>query len=202
MQMGEVAHKKGAWPQLEVADLALACLAGDPTPRLFLAPPRTVLWANVAARQVLGKTGGVELREGQLLVEDSAGQDALVDLVTSALKGAATICLPATDGDGFWLLSAEGLGNASNPAVVSLVVRRTGSTFEARYGSFREPFGLTAAEYQAASLLIAGRTAEEIASQTGTKISTVRAHIRALYAKMDVSSREMLFYRLRPFRIV
>jgi DNA-binding CsgD family transcriptional regulator len=200
--LAEVAHQKSTWPGPDIAELALSCLASDRTPRLFVSRRGTVWWANAAARTVLAGSSGLELRESQLLVEDRAHHQAVSEFLASASDGLGTLCVPTGDGDGFWLLIAQPMGNGADHDSISLVIRRTGSAFEARYGNFRDPFGLTATEYQVALLLIAGRTADEIATKTSTSVGTVRSHIRAMYGKMDVSSREMLFYRIRPFRIL
>jgi DNA-directed RNA polymerase specialized sigma24 family protein len=48
---------------------------------------------------------------------------------------------------------------------------------------------------------VAGKTAQDAAREQGTSVDTVRTHIRRLYAKLDVNSREGLFTRLRPFLI-
>lgn len=60
----------------------------------------------------------------------------------------------------------------------------------------RARFGLTEAESRVAVLLVAGRTAKEIASELGISWSTVRRHTERVYLKADVRSRAELVARL------
>jgi len=190
-------------PRDSVAGIAVAVLRADPQPRLFLDPLGTILWRNPAAADLLATCPVLEVRDNQLVAEDRAAQPLLADFLAGD-DGAAlrTLCLPCSDGDGHLLLQASNVREGEAERAVSLTIRRTGSRFEARYADLRAAFGLTNAEHQIVNQLVRGRTAEDIACETGSSIGTVRTHIRSIYAKLDVSSREMFFYRLRPFRIL
>jgi DNA-binding CsgD family transcriptional regulator len=47
--------------------------------------------------------------------------------------------------------------------------------------------------------LLDGLTAEDAAAELTIGIETVRSHIRQIYSKMGVRSREALFQRIMPY---
>jgi DNA-binding CsgD family transcriptional regulator len=47
--------------------------------------------------------------------------------------------------------------------------------------------------------MIDGRTADEIAGDLAVSVETTRSHIRSIYGKLNVSSREAMFRRIQPF---
>lgn len=60
-------------------------------------------------------------------------------------------------------------------------------------------FQLTPKQTQVLIRMISGEAGEDIAKAMRISIETVRTHVRDVYAKMRVSSREELFVRVRPF---
>lgn len=57
-------------------------------------------------------------------------------------------------------------------------------------------YGLTKTERKVVSMLAQGSTAAEISRANGGSLLTVRTHIKRIYAKMNVNSREKMFARL------
>lgn len=57
-------------------------------------------------------------------------------------------------------------------------------------------YGLTSTEKKVVGMLAQGATASEIARTNGSSLLTVRTHIKRIYAKMGVHSREKMFARL------
>jgi len=49
--------------------------------------------------------------------------------------------------------------------------------------------------------MLNGNTAAAIAANSNISIDTVRTHIRHIYSKIGVASREGMFRQLRPYRI-
>ncbi|QHL90521.1 hypothetical protein GVO57_06285 [Sphingomonas changnyeongensis] len=66
-------------------------------------------------------------------------------------------------------------------------------------GPIIEIFGLTAAEARVAEALANGMTATDIALKLGKSLDTVRSHIKSLYTKIGVNSREALLSRLHTY---
>lgn len=155
----------------------------------------------MAAERLLLDCPDLDARDGQLAAEDRQCNIALAELVANADDDISTCTVPCTDGDGHLLFQARRL-SADGPGYDALCIQRTGTAHQARYADFSRAFGFTAAEYQIVKMLVSGQTADLIAERSGSSIGTVRSHIRSIYNKMDVSSREMMFHRLQPFRIM
>ncbi|HLL58488.1 MAG TPA: helix-turn-helix transcriptional regulator [Allosphingosinicella sp.] len=62
-------------------------------------------------------------------------------------------------------------------------------------------FRLTASEHRILMLMLDGLTADELSQRLGSSLDTVRTHIRNIYGKLKVTSREGMFSRLRPYRV-
>jgi DNA-binding CsgD family transcriptional regulator len=60
-------------------------------------------------------------------------------------------------------------------------------------------FQLTPKQTQVLMRMISGDSSENIAKAMRISVETVRTHVRDVYAKLRVSSREELFVRVRPF---
>lgn len=60
-------------------------------------------------------------------------------------------------------------------------------------------FGVGAFAEPRCRLLLQGHTVQEIVEAGSKSPDTIRFHIRNIYQKIGVSSREALFARLRPF---
>jgi DNA-binding CsgD family transcriptional regulator len=59
-------------------------------------------------------------------------------------------------------------------------------------------WNLSSAEIRVLALTLQGQTAQEVADHAGVSIETVRTHIRHIYSKVGVNSREALFAILGP----
>lgn len=68
------------------------------------------------------------------------------------------------------------------------------------YRHLDEAFQLTRAEHRVLQDLLAGNEAELLSAQLGVSIETTRSHIKNIYTKVGVKSRERLFARLQGFR--
>jgi DNA-binding CsgD family transcriptional regulator len=71
-----------------------------------------------------------------------------------------------------------------------------------RYFDFATIFALTAAETKTVHRLLSGSTVNDIANECRLAVETVRSHVRAIYSKMGVTSREQFFAKLRFYRIL
>lgn len=60
-------------------------------------------------------------------------------------------------------------------------------------------FGMTKQEYHICKLLLCGRTVQDIVALDGKSPDTVRFHIKNIYRRMGVSSREEMFAGLMHF---
>lgn len=108
------------------------------------------------------------------------------------------ICVPLEGRGAHLVVFARRITAAEEAAFYGLVARCT-DKLNTRLMGVDEAFRLTSAEGRVLELLMGGKTAPPIASELGVSVETVRTHIRSLYTKLEVRSREALFMRLRPF---
>lgn len=91
-----------------------------------------------------------------------------------------------------------------------LEVPRFGSAFGLRFMNaskslerdflhFEQTFGMTRQESAICRMLLQGHTVQEIVDAVSKSPDTIRFHVRNIYQKIGVSSREALFASLLPF---
>jgi DNA-binding CsgD family transcriptional regulator len=83
--------------------------------------------------------------------------------------------------------------------IVGLTLRCTTQSSLFDGTAFAKVFHLTSTERRVVEALFAGQTAEQIGGEFSISIGTVRAHIRHIYEKLGVASREALFHKALPF---
>ncbi len=187
-----VPHARPATP-----DLALTWLDLDPQPRLICTRSLGLVWANGAAHMTFASGEDFQLRDGVVTACERSHQQALSAFVDGCETMLSTLALPAADG-GHLLLRGRRLDPAGH---VGLAYLRSDSAFRALHADLEQAFQLTPSEYRVLLRMIDGLTAEAIATATALSVETVRSHIRHLYAKMCVASREAMFAKTLPFRL-
>jgi len=183
------------------ARLALTWLGVDATPRLICTQCCSLLWTNGAGQDALARGGALELRDGLLQAGDRNGQYLFARFVAELGPLPGSVALPFPDGDGHLLLRGRQIGGDSESRYLGIAFHPTGSGFRALYADLDKVYQLTPAEYRVLGEMIDGRTADAIARLMKLSIETVRSHIRHIYSKLRVSSREELFSRISPFRL-
>lgn len=173
----------------------------DRVPRLIIDAHQVVLWANAAAKADLRQRRGLDLRSGTLAAIDPSQQQLLARFIDGCTETLDTFCLPAEDGDGHLLLRAQEIGRQGQTRYIGVTYTRSGTGYNAEFPDVERAFCLTQAEHRVLLQMVDGRTADEIATRTRVSVETVRSHIRSIYAKMNVASREGLFSRIQPFRL-
>jgi DNA-binding CsgD family transcriptional regulator len=111
-------------------------------------------------------------------------------------------CVPAADSGGHLILCARLLGLDETHSIFGLTLRRTDEFTREQPMGVAEAFKLTAAEAKVLQSLCQGDTAQEAAQRTGVSVETIRTHIRRIYQKVGVNSREALLTKVRPFMMV
>lgn len=107
------------------------------------------------------------------------------------------------DGEGALLaVRGEAVAPIGHKPAVALMFRPADQTAEYIWADFGAILGLTPAEATVVKRTIAGDRAQVIATDLGVTLETVRTHIKRIYQKLDISSREQLFSKISHFRIV
>jgi DNA-binding CsgD family transcriptional regulator len=184
-----------------VAELLQRWGEREATPRALLDDRLTILWANGPAQSELARRRDLEAREGVLATTDHSRQQVLRHFITSSGANVGSMCLACADGDGHLLFRCIEVSADSGNRYFGLVFFRSGSEFSVKYADLDNVFSLTHAEHRVLLKMLEGNTADEIAHKMGVSIETTRSHIRQIYLKLDVTSREGLFSRVRPYRV-
>jgi DNA-binding CsgD family transcriptional regulator len=173
----------------------------EQTPRVIVDEHLRLVWANRSARKLLEGRRDIEIRDGMLAARSARNHQALLDFIEDTGSALSSFCFPAEDGDGHMLFRAVEVHRDDDNRYLGLVFYRSGSEFKVRYADLDKVFNLTGTEHRVLQQLLRGQTADEVASEFGVSVETTRSHIRQIYAKLDVTSREGLFSRTRPYRI-
>lgn len=177
-----------AWAESHSAPLALVSL------------DQKLIWANSLAAAAFAAGEPFAVRDGVLTAADK--------MQAAALRGFFERLGETSEA---WIIKSE----SGAPTIVRAHVLRAEDGARAiainlfstepaqRYvwTNFGEAFRLTRAEVEVAKRILEGSAADEAAEGLGVSVETVRTHIRSLYGKLSINSRERLFALISPFRI-
>lgn len=169
----------------------------DQVPRLIVDRSLAIQWLNVSAERQLMQRRGLARRGDYLVAVNPAHQVQLLALLAGCGDEAETLCLRSEDPDAQLLICVQPLPTER----FGLVLRRSGDEFKPRYADFQAVFQLTPGEIRVLLQLADGHSASQVAARLGVSTETVRTHIKNLYAKLGVKSREALLSRIRAFQI-
>lgn len=157
-----------------------------------------ILWSNAPAQTLIGGSLEIETRRGVLSTVDRARQAALRVFILGAGALRSVWSLPQADGSGSLLMTSVRAGKGDR---FGITLRRAGPDYRSYYRELDKAFSLTATEHRVLLLLLAGNEAETVAQLNGVTIATTRSHIRGIYLKLGVNSRERLFALAQAFQI-
>lgn len=167
--------------------------------RLIVDRSMTLLWANGAAHEMLAEGAHIGLDADTVLLR----VDGLRTMVEQAIRGRSDrslFLIEHSDSIGKDLLVRfERLPGSGDEAVFGLQLIRHAPPPGGWSEALAAHFQLTPKQSQVLVRMISGESGEDIAKALGNSVETVRTHVRDVYAKLRVSSREELFVRVRPF---
>ncbi|MDB5702772.1 MAG: hypothetical protein JWL66_2971 [Sphingomonadales bacterium] len=170
--------------------------------RLVLDDKLIITWQNPAASRFFDEvSGGFAISSQRIRFEDSDLSHYFGRFVRSSKAQISTLCMPSKSGD-YILCTAIFLRNSGSSRETGITLRRASETCSMGAANLQAAFGFTPSERQVVERLFAGQTAEQTGNRMQLSVGTVRAHIRHIYEKLDVSSREGLFNKLMPFMLL
>lgn len=182
-----------------VAEAALAWIDGARGSRIVVGEDLTLLWSNPEADALLANLRDIDVRDGLLSMADPLRQKMLLTLFGGPAQ-TTSCCISKSDGDGFILIRARRI-LLEEETLFALVFVDSGQGNRWHYQDLDVAFGLTKSEHRVLIELLHGQEADSLTRLLGVSIETVRSHIRSIYAKLEVSSREQLFFKTQPFRV-
>ena len=183
----------------DVAHYARSWLEMESGPRIIVNRGLEILWSNSAADTVLSGRKGLAKRGARLLAPTPAANDSLETLLTDAESAPSIMSIARAGGDGWLLLRASRL-DAPTSDVFGISITEASEHSRASYEHLDTAFALTKAEHRVLLDLLDGNEVEALAAMHGVSVETTRSHIRSIYVKVGVRSRERLFARLQHFR--
>lgn len=167
----------------------------------MLSEQLAILWANAAALAALAEGRDVESRFGVLSTINVSLQPLLHDFVVNSGQSVTGWSMPRMDGDGRLLFRTRRITEGREGAVYGVTFFGSGTEFQSRFLELEQAFHLTRSEHRVLMELANGHETEIIAMMLNVSIETIRSHIRSIYKKLNVRSREALFHRVQPYRL-
>ena len=182
------------------ANWALLWLDRQSVPHVILSEDLTILWVNAKAQTILADQRDIRSHDQTFAAVAPEYQQELQDFLTSTGPSLTSWSMPRTDGDGRVIFRAQRLEEASS-SVIMLSFFGSGSDFQSANADLDRVFKLTKAQLGTLLDLLNGHDADTVARLRNVSVETVRTHIRIIYSKIGVNSREALFHILQPYRL-
>lgn len=167
---------------------------------------RSGLWLSSEIGNATNPTGDPSLIEWQsarslrelvVIILSNDGQQS--EILELHFRDAVTPKLHQTLDDLLPTMCRAWSDRATGVFSVALLDRQRRSNQRVRMGSilnFKNPAGLSRAEYRVCMLLSSGASIQAVASELSIAMSTVRSHLRSIYSKTYTSSHAELVYLL------
>lgn len=172
----------------------------DRKARIIVDDEVRIAWSNAAAEAELGSAGSIYSLNGVLRFEDPARTRLLHEFVRRVAQDFETLCLPSS-ASGHLVFQAGLIGEIDGKRAVGVRFHDTRADQATAYADLGSVFGLTSKQREVMLLLMGGTSTEQITRTMGVSLETVRSHIKSIYQKLEVTSREGLFSKIAPFRL-
>lgn len=156
-----------------------------------------LLWSNAAALALMSRRGAVSLGDNRLILSQRRQEDSLRTFLANL---ADTVGLWILQADDAWLVRAEAIAPADAPPVWLLTWQAMDQADRYLWADIGEHLRLTPSETRVLLKLLDGSTVEQASGQLSVSVQTTRTHVRRIYAKLGVKSREQLFAVALPYR--
>lgn len=176
---------------------------GHSRPLFLVNPMLKLLDLNTSGEALVKTDGEIQLASGQFAFSDKARTAKLRAFIEAARPGASGWSYRRSCGK-FIVVHVERLpSGAADPdgPLVALAFNPPNPDDRYVWADFAPYFDLTRSEAVITRRLTGGQTPSTVAAELGVSIETVRTHIRRIYNKLGISSREELFATIAAFRI-
>jgi len=181
-----------------IGAVALGWLERDARARLIVDDNLRVIWGNQRAYHAAPLIGAISLDGNVLAIKDPDQHEKFKGILTS-LEGERCVWWasnqPSAQVDAVSIVRLQSEGNT----YFAIELYTDNPDLKREYLQIWDRFKLTYSEQEVLQRLLDGKTPQEISAMRKVGLDTVRAHIRAIYAKIDVCNREQLFSRLSIF---
>jgi DNA-binding CsgD family transcriptional regulator len=185
-------------------DSALSALERIPQAVIFLGDRRQILCSNRAARRIVRRRDGLMVHGTELRATTARGSQDLGTLCDQASRrfpgplGLDVLRIDRASGRTPLELCAVPIGSTRDPSfltdgpLLALFITDPGAHSEVEEQTLRELFGLTATEARVAAALTDGLSVPQAGKELGIRVTTVRWHLRHIFAKTRTSRQPQL----------
>ena len=156
-----------------------------------------LLWTSAAALAQASLPGPFSLSNDRLILPQRRQEEGLRAFLAGLGAGAGVWALEA---DGRWLVRAEPIAPGEAPRAWLLTWQAMDRADRYLWADIGLALRLTPSETRILHSLLNGHTVDQSADRLAVSVQTVRTHVRRIYAKLGVNSREHLFAAVLPFR--
>lgn len=156
-----------------------------------------LLWTSAAALAQASLAGPFSLSNDRLILPRRGQEEALRAFLAGLGEEAGVWALEA---DGRWLVRAEPIAPAEAPRAWMLTWQAMNGADRYLWADIGLALRLTPSETRILHSLLNGHTVEQTASRLAVSVQTARTHVRRIYLKTSVNSREQLFAAVLPYR--
>ncbi len=158
-----------------------------------------VIWAS-SALVAVDRTAPIRVSGDALIFADRAKQ-AHFSAFAERVASEPSVWVYEKESAGFLLIRCERFKPDGQAAVLGCLISDTHSQDSHVWADLGHVFGLTSAEAVLARRLADGELLVNVAVALSITQETAKTHLRRVYAKLGVSSREEFYAKLLPFRV-
>lgn len=168
-------------------------------PAVICDAQQRVLWHSATLSAFADQIGCIKLERDHFALADKRAQTALSRFFQSGDVPTAAIVIESAHDPGPYVLQCRRLQVRTGVTAFGLRIIGDHDSRESAFLHFDEYYNLTRQETLICRELLRGKTVQDIVLSINKSSDTIRFHIRNIYQKMDVCSREAFFAKLRLF---
>lgn len=173
---------------------------GFAVPSVILSFDLQLMWTNPAAEELLSGPRDFMRLNGALHCADKDQMQELRSFLAK-LEDEPRAWVYCRDDAAQLIVRAETVQPVGLPPGAALMIYPANVPDQFIWSDFGKVFGLTRAEAGVVMRAVAGNRADIIAQDLSVTIETVRTHMRRVYLKLGIKSREELFALVSPYRV-
>lgn len=181
--------------------VGLAWARSQPLPQFVVTADLRVHWINDSAAALIDQRGDVTVEDGYLVVRDELRSQGLKAFLSAEPPPASVWVFKRLGAAGYFAVRRDKVVVDATLEFYALTLIATADPDRYVWSDIKVIFGLTGSEADLIKRLIAGKAVQAAAKDMGVTSDTARTHIRNVYSKLGINSREQLFAMMLPFRI-